>query len=203
MAVLSDIRNDIKADLFITNATYDSQIDRAIRSAIRLYRKKRLWFLKAFDTVELASGESSVDLPDDFSAPAEFEILVDGVWKSDGNGFDYYEFDRLKREYWTHSPLDSGTPQACAVVNGTLHVSHLADQTYTIRVTYFMQDASLPTESQSSIWFDDGYDAIRSRASQIFKRESKNYTPDKEDGSIADAYLGALADQSIAYTGGR
>lgn len=203
MAVLSDIRSDIKADLFITNTSYDSQIDRAIRSAIRIYRKKRLWFLKAVDTIQLSSGASSAALPSDFSAPAEFEILTDGVWKYDGNGFDYLEFDRLKREHWTHSSLDSGTPTACAVLNGTLYVSHLADQAYTIRTTYYMQDETLPTESQSSIWFDDGYDAIRSRAMQIFKRESKNYKATDEDGSIADAYLEALSTQSIAYTGGR
>lgn len=204
MAVLSDIRSDIKSDLFITNTTYDTQIDRAIRSAIRIYRKKRFWFLKTISSdITLPSSSYSVALPDDFSAPAEFELLVSGTWKRDGDSFDYFEFDRLKREYWKQSPLESGTPQACAIQNGILYASCTADQDYTIRATYYRQDASLPTADQTSIWFDDGYDAIRSRAAQIFKRESKNYKATDEDGSIADGYLAVLEQQTQAYTGGR
>ena len=204
MATLQDLRDHIKSDVPIVGTDFDAQVDNAIRSALRQYRKKRLWFLKTAGTLTLAEGDNTVSLPSDFSAPYNFNIIQNGSRKGDGSGFDYLTYDRLEREYYYTDPINTGPPEACAVLNGVLYVSHLSDGEYSIPIVYFKEDATLPTSiSDTSVWFDEGYDAIRSLAMFIFKREAKGYTPAKEDGELASYYINNLYEQNQAYDEGK
>lgn len=192
MVTVADLRTRIKSDIVINGTVYDAQIDDAIRSALRTLRGKRYWFLEKVGQVTLASGATSVAMPTDFGAHGEFEIIASGNRKSNRRGFDFKSFSELKKIYWQNDPVPTGEPVACALVDETLYVSHTADKAYTIPITYFRKDASLPAASQISVWFDDGYDVVRSLAAFIFKRECKEYPPSEEDGGMAQFYLEAL-----------
>lgn len=189
MTTAADVRDHIKSDLSINGADYDAQILNAIHSALRQYRGKRFWFLEKTGTVTLLDTTSSAALPNDYSAPGEFEMSYNGRWLSDGKGFDYLAFSRLKRDYWLSDPLETSVPRACAVLNRTLHVSCLANADFTIALTYYCQDATLPAAAGTSVWFDDGYDAIRALAQFIFKRDAQGFTASEEDGTMARYHL--------------
>lgn len=192
MALASDMRDRIKADLIINGTDYDAQILGAIQSALRQYRGKRFWFLEAYATITTVADVGTVALPADFSAPNSFDLLYSGCRLDDGGGFDFLTFDRLKREHWRTNPLQTTVPVACAVHNNTLYLSCIADAAYDIDVTYYKQDVTLPGASETSVWFDDGYDAIRTLAQYIFKRDAQAFTPSEEDGALAEAALIAL-----------
>jgi len=204
MATLSDLRDQIKSDLILTGTAYDAQVDNAIRSALRKLRGKRYWFLKKMDDLTLVSGNYSVALPDDYGAPYMFELLYNGYRASDGQGFDFLTFDRLKREYWVTNPLVTTVPIACATLNDALYVSCIADQNYTIPITYYQQDATLPvSDSDTSVWFDDGYDLCRVLAAYMFKHESQGYTVNEEDGALVALYTKYLDEDHVAREAGR
>lgn len=204
MANVSDIRDQIKDDLVIVGSTdYDNQIDKAIQSALRALRKRKYWFLEKKDNLTLASGDSSLTLPTDFSCADTFQLISGGTRLRHNYGFDFLDHNDLEEVYYDVDPLPTGQPAACAVLNGTLYFSHIADQAYTIPAVYFQQDATLPTASQSSVWFDDGYDVVRSLAQLIFKRDSQHYTAAEEDGNMYDRYLNTLDRQHERYEGSR
>lgn len=203
MAIASDIIDQIKSDLVINGTDYDTQILNAIRSALREYRNKRFWFLEASDTLTTVTDSETVALPDDYAAPLSFELLYGGCRLGDGNGFDFLTKDRLKREYWTTDPLQTSVPQACAEYGGVLYLSCLSNAAYSIPIEYYKKDAALPGASQTSVWFDDGYDAIRTRAQYIFKRDAKGYSVTEEDGAMAREALHLLGEVHAARKAGR
>lgn len=193
MATAGDIRDHIKSDLIITGTDYDAQILNAIQSALRQLRVRKFWFLVKSDNLTLTQSASSVSLPIDFGAPDTFDIIdASGTRFVNGRGFDFISYDALRNKYWDTQTLTSQLPEACAILGTTLHFSHLADQAYTVPIVYYRKDATLPTADDTSVWFDDGYDVVRSMAQYIFKRESQHYTANEEDGSMVTNYLSAL-----------
>lgn len=202
MATLSDMRNHIKSDLVIFGTDFDTQIDNAIRSTLRDLRQRKFWFLEESDTLTLASGDNSVALPSDFGTEDSFELISSGLRLTNGRGFDFLSFNDLRRKYWTTSPVDTGQPVACAV-SGLLYTSHIADASYSIDVFYFKKDATLPEgNNDTSVWFDDGYDVVRSQAQFIFKRDSKHFAVTEEDGSMARMHLQNLGRRHEQYKAG-
>lgn len=201
--LLSDVRTQIKSDLIITGSDYDSQIDNAIRSALRQLRTRKFWFLEKSANLALSSGFSSLTLPTDFGAAGMFDIIVGGTRFTHGTGFDFLSYEDLRKTYWTTDPLTTSQPIACAVSNGSLYFDCIADAAYTVPTIYYQKDATLPQAGDTSIWFDDGYDVVESLASMIFKRASQQYTLSEEDGSIAALYMQALQRQHERYEGSR
>ena len=207
MATLSDLRTQIKLDTRVNGTEKDSQVDNAIRSALRQLRGKKYWFLRAIGDLTLSSSASTVSITGtltQFSAPDTFKISDGNTWRFDGNGFDFLTYENLERKYLQSVTLSTGIPVACAVLNGTLYTSHLADGTYTIRCSYYKQDATLPTaDADTSIWFDEGYDVVRSLAMSIFKRESQGVSS-AEDDTMHAYYLNQLSQTGMSYEmGGR
>lgn len=203
MATAGDMRDQIKSDLILNGTDYDAQILNAIHSALRQYRGKRFWFLEAGATLTTTINSETVSLPADFSAPLDFELLYQGSRLRDGYGFDYLTFDRLKREHWTTNPLQTTVPRACAVYSNALYLSCLANAAYSIPCTYYKQDETLPAAEATSVWFDDGYDAIRTLAQMIFKRDAQGFMATEEDGDMARAALDRLGETHVAHMGGR
>lgn len=200
---VENMREQIKSDLVIVGTIYDAQIDTAIRSALRQLRIRKFWFLETIANLTLASGSSSLALPDNFAAPEIFDLISGGSRFTDGDSFDFLSFEDLRAKYWTDNPIPTGTPVACAISNRTLYFSHIANQEYTIPSVYYAKDATEPQASDTSIWFDDGYDVVRSMAQYIFKRDSQGYTASEEDGSMVTNYMSALGRQHERFIGGR
>lgn len=206
MANLSDVREHIKGDLRINGTTKDTQIDNAIRSALRRLRGKKYWFLQAIGNITLPSGDSSLLVTDyitDFSAAQAFELSYGGVWLKDASGFDYLDYERFSREWLKLTTLPSGHPEACSLLGYTLYCSHTANQDYLIRCSYYKQDAILPVQgTDASIWFDEGYDVVRSLAMLIFKTESQDFRPTPDDRALVRDYEGALAHTGMSFEQG-
>lgn len=192
MTTAGDIRDRIKLDLVINGSAYDAQILAAIQSALRQLRGKRYWFLETVATLTLVPTANSLTLPDTWGAPQSFSLLYGGQNLSDGQGFDFLTYDRLRYTYWTTNPLPTTVPRACAIVNQTLYFSCLSNSTYSINATYYAQDATLPDAGDTSIWFDEGYDVVRSLAQFIFKRNAQGFTATDEDGEMAALQLQSL-----------
>ena len=203
MAVVSDVRDQIKSDLIIVGTDYDTQIDNAIRSALRQLRTRKFWFLEKSANLTLSQSESSLTLPTDFGSPGVFDLISGGTRLSHRRGFDFISYEDLRSMYWNTSPLDTQTPVACAVSGTSLHFSHIADQEYTVPAVYYRKDAAAPGAGDTSVWFDDGYDVVRSMAQYIFKRDSQHYKPSEEDGSMVSNYMEALKRQHEQYEGSR
>lgn len=202
MATLSTIRNRIKSDLELSGTARDSQIDDAIRSAIRWYNGSQLWFLQKKDAVTLLTGNDSVALPSDFGSlkPRSGRLPYSGIYYSQGYGFDQYTWAELNGRF--RSNLTSARPTKYAISGSTLYVDCLADGDYAIELTYFKKDATEPTgDSGTSFWFEEGQDAIRARAMAFFKDEAQDYETAANDWARADAYFSKLIEQSNQYTG--
>jgi hypothetical protein len=195
MTTASDIVTRIKADLEINGTDYDTQILDAIQSALRQLRGKRYWFLRDYTTITTTSSSETVALPSDFSALESVDLIANGSRLTSWTGFQLLDFPSLRQIFWTTDPLYTGTPQACAVLNNTLYLSCLASAIYSLPIVYYKQDITLPTASDSSIWFDDGYDVVRSLAQFIFKRDSQGFTATEEDGDMV-----AIATRNLDLT---
>ena len=180
MSNLSTIRSSIKAALVINVTTYDSNIDEAIRSAIRLLQRKRYWFLQTTGTVTLLAGESSVSAPADFAMADKFYLIDGNYRKTHGSGFDFLEYDRFSAEYRRDATVAVGTPIACALRNTTIHFSHAPSANKSVIVDYYKKDTTLPTADEDiSVWFgDEGYDLCRVTAQFIYEKEFLQGQPD-------------------------
>lgn len=203
MAVVSDVLDQIKSDLVIVGSDYDTQIVNAIHSALRALRKRKYWFLETIADLTLPIGESSLTLPTNFSTAWSFDLINTGEVLVDRNGFDFIDLNEMRNNYYRVSPLPTVQPNACAISKNTLYFSSIADKEYTIPAIYYEQDATLPTTSETSVWFDDGYDVVRSLAYMIFKRDSQHYTASEEDGNMYQRFLTTLNRQHERFEGSR
>jgi len=201
MATLLDIRTAIKGALIIEGTEEDALIDNAIRAAIRLMQRKRFWFLHKITTVTLSSGALSVSVPDDF-AMMDTVGLIDGTNRyTENNGFALLEYDNFKDQYLTTNIAYQGRPLACSLFNKTLYASHAPSADTTLEFTYYKKDITLPTaDGDMSVWFDEGYDVIRSLAQYVYEKEWRG-NPDA-DQAITLTYQKQLKNDHQFYERG-
>jgi hypothetical protein len=173
MATIDEACTAIKSRLVISGTAKDSDIYSSIRSAIKLLQRKRYWFLRKMDDVTLSVGADSVSVPTDFSMMESVDLVYNSRRYSDKRGFDLLEYTKLKDKYFSTGSAADGQPSACALVNNTLWLSHLAEVAGTLKFTYYRKDITLPTAaSDTSVWLgDDGYDAVVSLAQYIYEKE--------------------------------
>lgn len=195
MANLSEIRRRLDRDFELGGAR-NSDIDDAIRSAIRLYEGRPFWFLHELTTVTLASGNSTVSLPSNFGARDTFRVRVNGTYYGQGDGFDYMDFATLNAYH--RKTLNDGQPRLCGILGSTLYVDVNADADYTIEVAYYKKDTTLPqTDTDTSVWLSEGQDVIRSAAMAIMADETLEYPESKvaQFYARADRYYNELIKQ--------
>lgn len=202
MASLSDVRTRIKNALVITTTEYDTQIDDAIRSAIKLYTGRPFWFLEANTTITVAAGNSSVALPADFASPIFFRLSNGTIWLSQGKGFDVVSYEDL-RKHFAMVGLTTGTPTACAIFGDTLYINTVADTDYDIDVDYIKKDENLPMgDGETSVWLgDEGEGAIRTLAMAMFKDEDMQFEVSEKDWARATKYYNDLLTQNTFRAG--
>jgi hypothetical protein len=171
---LGELLTDIKSRLTINSTVSDDEITRCVQQAIRQMQQKRYWFLWNTQTITLSSGASSVNVPDDVSVLETVDLLTSSHRYTHGFGFDFLDYVRLKEQYFYNVPLKTRRPEAVAILNRTLFLSDIADQDYNLDLFYTKRDTQLPSQSaDTSLWFDDGYDVIRSLAQYIFETTSR------------------------------
>lgn len=195
MANLSEIRTRIDRD-FELNGSRNDDIDDAIRSAIRIYQGRPLWFLHALTTITLSEGNSTASLPTNFGGKDTFRIQVNSTYYGQGDGFDYMDFHTLNAYH--RKSLSSTQPRLCGILGTTLYFDATADQDYTIELVYYKKDATLPqADSDTSVWLDDGQDVIRVCAMALLADETLEYPADKvaQMYQRADRYYNELVKQ--------
>lgn len=198
MSTVTNIVDDIKSDLTLNGSDYDNQIIRAIQTRLRGLRGRRFWFLEAYGSLTATSNSETIDIGaaySDYSATKSIDLIADNARFYDKQGFDLLKFDKLRARYWSQATIQTGRPEACAVLNKTLYLSHKAQSAYTLQFTYYKQDATLPGAGGTSIWFDEGYDVIRSGAMYIFKRDAEGMLATEADYDMMVMAEKALSDQ--------
>lgn len=203
MATAQDIINDIKSDLLLNGSDYDAQILRAVQSTLRQLRGKRYWFLLDYETLTTTTSSETITLPTDFSAIESIDIVADGSRRTDGDGFDLLDFDNLREIWWREGTPQTGVPQAAAVLGNTLYLSHYAQGVYNVPLVYYKQDVTLPAATESSVWFDDGYDVALTMASYNFQRNSYGITANENAGDMVTLAFTNLDNTHLAKTVGR
>lgn len=198
MATLLDLRTRIKSSLAIQGTEFDTDIDDSIRSALLELQQGRMWFLEKKGTVTLLTNESSVELPTDFGSGKSARVLINTVYRGETCGFDKRDFRTLEERF--RRTLYSGYPQNYAYYGTKLYVDVLSNDDYTIDLTYYQKDISQPTDdTDTSIWFDDGYDAVRSLAMAMFKDEVEGYDTAPADWARAERYLSKLRERNTYF----
>ena len=201
MATLSDIRGYIKSELDIQNTEYDSDIDRAIRTAVQNEKGNRMWFLQKFTTITLLTDTSSVMLPSDFGSLQLARILVSGTYYSPGRGFDQRSFKELQSVY--RRDVQSGVPANYAIIDGTLYTDSTAQNDYTIELTYWSEDAALPvSDSETSVWLGrEGEHYILASTKVILGQSHRAFTLAQSDIIRRDEQLRNLRVSNNLYAG--
>lgn len=169
MTTLADMVTDISLRLVLNGSGKDTEITNCIYQAIRMNQRKRYWFLRKIDSVTLTVGAGTVSVPTDFSVIESVDLIYLTQRYTNKTGFRLLDFDEFKRLYMISTTMPSGTPTACALLNRTLYVNYLPTVEMTLDFTYFQKDAALPSSAQTSVWFDDGYDLIRSTAQYLME----------------------------------
>jgi len=198
MSNLVTMRSRIKNALAIQDTIYDDAIDDSIRSALSQYRNQPFWFLQKIGTVTLLTDSDNVALPSDFASPMQARILVNDIYRGETAGFIKQEFKYLQEKY--KAQTTSGVPQYYAYYGKNIYTDASANADYTIQLVYYQKDATLPQgDSDTSVWFDDGYDAIRTLAMAIFKDEALEYQSADRDWLRAKTYLDLLTQQNTQF----
>lgn len=200
MSTLAAVRNEVKANLGIVGTSQDSAIDGYIRTTLRQQRQKRYWFLRRRTTLTLSQGGYSVSLPSGFSVP-DFANLIYGNRKYTNNtGFKLVDYDVLTSSIVTGTRITIQPTMWALAFDNTIEINTLAPDAGTIELVYFCQDVTLPTvDSDTSVWFDDGYDFIRAATQVLYAtfNEGDRETPAGE----MQAFLQRLDDKHNFYMG--
>lgn len=161
------LKSRIQAEVNRPSSANLAFIGNAIVTAIMYYETKPAWFTEKKDTLTLLSGDNSVALPDDFKAIIGLRLLKDGFYRGPRDGFKGTDIKALE-DNWTDATL-SQTPVEWALFNGSIYFNCLADQDYTLPITYHYGDVTYPSaDGDTSVWFDAGQDLIRYKATAIF-----------------------------------
>lgn len=154
-------------------AAYFELIGNAIVSAIKFYESSKLWFLEERDTLTLTSGLDYTALPDDFRAAIELRVKVNGSWRGYNQGFSAISYQELIDQ--NINTTNTGCPSKYAFFADSIYFDRVADQNYDIDISYIKGDVTYPeSDSDISVWFDEGEDLIRYKALEMFYRDSRD-----------------------------
>lgn len=181
MSTLGAVIDAVKDNLEIVDSEKDATISGFVRTSLRQLRKKRYWFLLKRTNLTLSSGGSSVTLPSDYSTMNTVHLIDSGAIYTNDTGFHLVTYDNFYSAYLTAATVPTGIPTGCTVVDNAseslILFNRAPTSNMTIPITYYMQDAVLPTVTgDTSVWFDDGFDLVRALTQLLYQRYSQNDT---------------------------
>lgn len=202
MSTLLTMGNRLKADLRINGTEMDAQIYDAIRSAIRQKRGLKFWFLRALGNVNVAQNSNIATLPSDFSVMGDDNVAKKSTavqFLQSGQYRNIYQMPlaELQSKFLQNATVNQGVPTYCAIEGNQIYFDRASQDATSLRIIYYKQDAMLPTgNGDTSVWFDDGWDVVRSLAMVIFKRDADGYGEAEESGSMADYHYKQLCQRA-------
>lgn len=146
--------------------TITPQIEKAIKSAISHYERKRFWFNEARLTgLVLVSGQEFYTSADNSNIP---NLLYIDTFKVARSSTDKWMLDRMPYEEMEHDSDsetgDGGQPTAFAYYAKQIRLYPIPDVSYSAVVSgvYALSDLSATTDTNA--WMTDGEQLIRARA---------------------------------------
>ena len=146
--------------------TLTSQIEKAIKTAIAAYERRRFWFNEArsvtFNTVD---GQEFYTGSDQSAIPTLLEI--DRI-KLTISGSDQIDLERVPYSELEHDSssltVDEGQPTSYAYYGQSLRLYPIPDAAYAVRVSGVSELATLSATTDTNAWMTDGEALIRCRA---------------------------------------
>lgn len=173
MSTLLTMREEIKSNLTLGSGD-DSIVDGFIRTALRSNRKKRHHFLRRQEVLTVGSGGFSAALPANYSVIEDITLVYNGRrYTRQAGNFGLTDIIDLYQKYIPDAARASGRPLVAAIDAGedNVELDKTADIACSLNLIYYCQDTILPqANSDTSVWFDDGYDYIRASAQILYMR---------------------------------
>lgn len=160
MATLGELTNEILEDIY-RGSDYAPRVKRAIETAIKSYRSKRVGFNIKRAKATITSGMEYVKLPLDW-IEADFMQLKDG---SERSPLDEVTYDRIEDEMGDTADRDE--PYWYAVQNRQLRLYPIPDRTYTLVFSYQFEWKNVSKgadDNTTNPWLDEGLELIRCKA---------------------------------------
>ena len=136
-----------------------SEIENAILSALDFHKRKHFRFNQARTTTSLTAGIEFSGLPTDF-IEADTMVLTEGSERDILTERSHYWID--ENQQWTGY---RSRPQVWSVQAGEIRLYPIPDKsTYSLTLTYVYELAKPSDDTDTSAWFTDGEELIRTHA---------------------------------------
>jgi len=183
MTTFGVMQDRIADELNRTDLT--TQIQYAIKTAIKVYDKQRFWFNESrsftFSTVaaqEFYTSSDNADIPN-LLAIDSVQIAITSTDKYLLQRVPYEQIEAIS----ANGTSDEGQPTWFCYYNKQIRLYPIPDATYTIRVSGHWALSDLSATTDTNNWMTDGEILIRSRA----KRELYTHVIRDVDGAAAMA----------------
>ena len=169
----------------INRSDLTSQIQKAIKTAIKTYDKDRFWFNESrsftFSTVagqEFYTSSDNTNIPN-LLAIDTIQVAITSTDKYLLQRVPYEQIEAIS----SNTTVDQGQPTWFAYYGKQLRLYPIPDAVYTVRVSAVWALDDLSATSDTNAWMTDGETLIRSRA----KRELYTHVIRDTDGAAAMA----------------
>lgn len=158
MATYGDLKAKIADEIADSNGEFATQVVQKIDEAVRHYRHHRFWFTEGSLPVVTEAGESSYDMPTDWTGPQLVTVVL-----PDGSE------DEVEPRAWNDwllsgNPGSSGRPYEYALWQQKLWLYPTPDAAYTINLYSTRALAPFVDESTENAWTNEAEELIRKAA---------------------------------------
>lgn len=151
----------------------DSAISDAIITALRFYRREKLFFNQGSSTVTAITNTTTTALPTDFQSPITARIqITTGQY----NPLELANYSWIEERYLTDS--FKGEPSFYAIFNDLIYWWLIPQQNYTVYLSYVKRLTEPSANSDTSAWFTYGESLIRNHAKAVLFADVL-FAPDK------------------------
>jgi hypothetical protein len=185
----------------IARSDLTSQIQGAIKDAIRHYERTRFYFNETTNNFNTVAGQeyygaaALADIPN--------MIAIDSM-KIAVNGGDYtlrrYDFDHI--EEISDPVTSSGDPDAYCYFNKQIRLYPIPNSAATITVAYHKRFSELSASGDTNPWVDDAEELIRTRAKRnlylhVIRDKAQADDLAETEAGLASALLGETAGRAL------
>lgn len=176
----------------INRSDITSNIQDAIISAIRFYRKEKFWFNQTTDTVTATIATRTTSLPSDWEAPVFARLQISTSIYQPLELIPYIE----NEEYYLSDSMQ-GIPTEYSIFGSTIYWKPIPIISYTVYVSYIKQITEPTGSNDTSSWFTDAEALIRQHAKGIIYQDVL-YASDKATAAfgLARAELSRLKQEN-------
>jgi hypothetical protein len=191
MATFGEMQTNIAG--YLSRADLGSEIQNAIRRAIKYYEREAFWFNEVEDSFVTASGTKDYTLSNSYA-------YLNQVMLNHGG----YRYEIGRESYETLNAIDSenysGQPELYAERNGTLRLYPIPNATFTASYVYLAKAASLTSTDSTNTFTLNAEELIEARAMWWLNQfKLKNVSMAREWKTVETEALGAIRGESTNH----